>query len=568
MSTGPFAASRRFLHRSEESVIVETPPTPQIETVELTTGGTRLVLPRRDLGRLRLLAIAAAWILAGVACWFLWKPLSAFCAEPANFATIFQLAIRLLFAAFLFCLPARWLLHLLYGHVDIEVASGQLLVVKKLWWWSRTKVHDSKNISSLQIVVLGPELDGTPAADNRPGALGTLTAIRPDGKRFVIAMAYPRQLLDVLSTEISSRLPWPVADGQQSEPASPPPLVSKPVGIGSVVAELASRVTTPPKPEELLTQPKESRIRLQIHDDGLEMVIPARGVWGDSFGLFQIGLILLAVTFGFTVLFAFATPQGGIPKAIIGMSPFWLGAGAMLLFSWNNGRRQTAIAIVAEELRLLQISPLRTRELSWTRAEIAGIDIGNSGMEINDVPVRELQILGPKGRLFGMLAGHSHAEIIWAATMLRYALDGRPFPPEVETSQLAGSADHPSKYSGTAEAAIPPLLLEPEPEQERAFDPKKIAAFYADSLGGFGTVLGKMMFFFCWVPILGLMMIVPLGAFGLLVAGIVYVTGIVRGPELRWQALKAAGVCLLALGISAATTLIPLYILWRMAHPG
>ncbi|MCX7826807.1 MAG: hypothetical protein N2689_14800, partial [Verrucomicrobiae bacterium] len=50
---------------------------------------------------------------------------------------------------------------------------------------------------------------------------------------------------------------------------------------------------------------------------------------------------------------------------------------------------------------------------------------GPSGMEINRVPVLELQIQRKDGRKTGFLAGRSDAELQWLAAVLRYALVSR-----------------------------------------------------------------------------------------------------------------------------------------------
>jgi len=531
---------------------------PAIDVVEDTPGLVRYRLPPRGLGRWRKFVRAAALALCGIFVWFLWNPLSALVAGAVNFATIQTLVVRLVILLFVAGAPLKWLLNLLYGRVEIEVSSVELRVLRKLWWSTRTSSYEIRMIKCWQVVEIIPRVSSAQTAENSFDSLCTLTGVATDGKRFVIASAYPRGLLDSLVAAISSHQPQSdYGEGEQQlptgEPASEPPAIAEPLSLKELVAEFSSRIISP-EPAESYVQPRESRIRYEILADGLNMEIPPAGVWAGSAGLFQFGLILAAFDLLLTTLFSFAGDGVTGPLyALLAMSPFWLAAILMLLGGWNMGNRHLVIAVVGDQLKVLQISPLKTRQLDWMRSEINRIDIGPSGTEINDVPVPELQILGLKGKLFGMLAGYDPKEIIWVATLLRHALDQRPFPPEVAMPQRSvvalGAPAEP--VSGRDGGALTPT----------GNLPREIAGFYSDSLGESAIVMGRMALFFCWVPILGLMMTSIIGTLGLLLAGIGLVLGLVRGEQLRQRSLKAAGICLLAIALSAASTGVVFYLL-------
>jgi hypothetical protein len=91
--------------------------------------------------------------------------------------------------------------------------------------------------------------------------------------------------------------------------------------------------------------------------------------------------------------------------------------------------------------------------------------------------------------------------------------------------------------------------------------PREIAGFYSDSTGELAIIMGKFALFFCWVPILGLMMSSIIGILGLALSGIGLVLGLVRGERLRHRSLKAAGMCLLAIALSAASTWVVFFLL-------
>jgi hypothetical protein len=55
--------------------------------------------------------------------------------------------------------------------------------------------------------------------------------------------------------------------------------------------------------------------------------------------------------------------------------------------------------------------------------------LGRSGMEVNDKPVMELQIVCKDGKKVGFLSQRNEGELLWIAAVLRQALDVRAEPP-------------------------------------------------------------------------------------------------------------------------------------------
>jgi hypothetical protein len=68
----------------------------------------------------------------------------------------------------------------------------------------------------------------------------------------------------------------------------------------------------------------------------------------------------------------------------------------------------------------------RPKRREWPLNEIKTVRVGPSGMEVNDVPVPELQIHGHQDKLFGLLAGRDKQELTWMATVLRQAIKQGP----------------------------------------------------------------------------------------------------------------------------------------------
>ena len=303
-----------------------------------------------------------------------------------------------------------------------------------------------------------------------------------------------------------------------------------------------------PSPRELFIQPIGSKVRFEILENGIKIEVPPAGVWKGSFGVFKVGLILLAINIGATLLFIIAQSQRAGISVVLSMfvtlSPFWIGAICLLIAGWCMGRRHVIFAVADEKLMILRMGAFRTQRLEWHRSEIANIDMGPSRLEESDAgQVMELQILGPKGKLFGMM-WRDDQELIWMSTLLRYAVRGFQFPSEVHAS-LISKQPVGSPLPALAEGDSPTKKLS-----------REIAAFYAHSLCQLACVFGKMTLFFSWVPILGMVMTIFVGGLGLLLAVVAFLVGIYYGPELRRMALKAAGACLLGILISAASTAI------------
>jgi hypothetical protein len=152
---------------------------------------------------------------------------------------------------------------------------------------------------------------------------------------------------------------------------------------------------------------------------------------------------------GLTVLFAAAgVAQTGSVSGLIGaaavMSIFWLIGAGMLLAGWNMGLREAAVAVADGKLFVMQTGLRRAKRHEWPLDEVTSIRVGPSGMEVNDVPVLELQIHGPKAKLFGMLAGRDPRELTWMATLLRQAIK------QPRAANVAGDS------SATSAAAIEP----------------------------------------------------------------------------------------------------------------
>jgi hypothetical protein len=158
--------------------------------------------------------------------------------------------------------------------------------------------------------------------------------------------------------------------------------------------------------------------------DGVTVTVPAAGLWRGTRGLFPFSLLWCAFTVVFTVVLSFADAfeNVGAWAAVLVLVAFWAAGLGMVLFAFNMGRRQAAFAVVQDTLLVLQTGPLGIQRREWRRGEVADVRTGPSGIEVNDMPVLELQIVPRAGKRVGLLAGRDEAELQWLATLLRRSL--------------------------------------------------------------------------------------------------------------------------------------------------
>jgi hypothetical protein len=91
-------------------------------------------------------------------------------------------------------------------------------------------------------------------------------------------------------------------------------------------------------------------------------------------------------------------------------------------FIHRLGRRGAVIVVDSEKLRIVSIAVFKYRKQEWHRGEVVEVLAGQSGIEVNDQPVLELQFRFKEGPPFCLLAGRGDSDLKWAASVLRQVL--------------------------------------------------------------------------------------------------------------------------------------------------
>jgi hypothetical protein len=173
--------------------------------------------------------------------------------------------------------------------------------------------------------------------------------------------------------------------------------------------------------------PPGSRMTVERFPDGLTIQIPAAGFSGAK-GILAFAVIfngvLAFITAMMLVIFLAGNLKHNGPIWVLPLilSFFWFVGICFLLASLNMARRRAAIACTGGTLMVIQTGLFGSKQRDFEPGDVAAVCVGPSGMTVNDVPIRELQIFDGGADKFALLAGRSDAELDWLAAELRQAL--------------------------------------------------------------------------------------------------------------------------------------------------
>jgi hypothetical protein len=257
--------------------------------------------------------------------------------------------------------------------------------------------------------VLAPPMDpsGQSARCGPKIDVALLIAEFTGGRRLLMAPGYPKAWLTRIANALAARCAADRGD------VCPAPTVE-------VVDHFAA-----PRKTERFEPPAETDIALDRHPRGIAFTIPPAGIWKGSRGLFLFSLIWCSITLAVSVVGGGVwQPNGNLPLAgvLLFAAIFWTIGIVTLCVSINMGRRQAVLAVVGDSLQFLQVGPFGRRRHEWSREQITDVTVGPSGVEINDVPILELQVRTVAGKKHGLLSQRDPAELEWIATVVRHEL--------------------------------------------------------------------------------------------------------------------------------------------------
>jgi hypothetical protein len=287
----------------------------------------------------------------------------------------------------------------------ITVDAFSIATEDSLAWFRRRQVIPRAAVRS---VVVEPFLLQKSSRARRNGFLGSLAQLRvllETGASKVIAPGYARDLLAPVAEELARQCAAPGA--------------AEPVAVAHFDEKLGPYERIPFR----LNRPRNSRVELEEHADGITFIIPPGGFRRGSRVLLVSALVWLplSVLVACAVLFA-GGPQGPLEPAVAIVLSLVLIGVALLVASIAMARRRAVIAVVGDRLLVMLSGLFGSKRREWDRSELRDVRLGASGMVDHKSPVLQLQIVPQKGKRYGMLTGRDEPELDWIAALLRRTL--------------------------------------------------------------------------------------------------------------------------------------------------
>jgi hypothetical protein len=365
--------------------------------VESAGNDVTYILPARPLGLMRVAAIApilfsAIWL--GVLWTFFFPNFLRNSGNRPHGAPV-PLLVFAIFFAVVGCFPAMTGFATLWGRFRIRWRDRRLFVAQMLGplAWPRSLPKQPIH----RFVVAGGGEPGSPL----PQVSGMLVVHYENGQTANLALGYPRPWLEALAQDLSGRI------GFTSAATAPKVEISQGGAAGLT--------------EDALEKPPGSRITLERREASILLDVPPAGLWKGSGGMmffacFWLG-ILSVITVG-GLLSAHFQWEMGLFLSLFWLVGFLFGGAAIRM-----GRQRVTFTAGPSGLTVVRSSPFGTKRIELRREDLAEVAVHFSGMEVNNRPVPELQIIPQAGRKIGFLVGRNPEELRWVATELRKALN-------------------------------------------------------------------------------------------------------------------------------------------------
>lgn len=419
---------------------------------------TRWNLPVRDISRYSSLG----WLVIGVG-GFIFLFSATWIGFPLFFG-IEMIAQKEWFGILLIAFASVGLIGVLFGirlfvlgfklignwtQCHIYISRDRLYSVEELGWfdWKRKvklddilelKLKDSSQLKSNQ----------NDDSDSFPGEMIALVA-QCEKKEFLISVGYSEeltlQLAEHLSAEIGKSLHHQVKGHSVHQLTDKSPIRNVPVS-----KEAVEEVSIP-------TLPKNSPI--VVHDKGSDSKayeFPPAGLNKGSRGLFFFACLWLGMCtlFGLGVLFS---DTDDLFFALLFVGLFVAGGMVMMLFAIDLGKRSVMIGVLGDQLFVERKSIYGKKWMEFDRSQIREISVENSGMAVNDVPIRELKIHTSDPKPTGLLSQYDDEELEWLAYQLSQDLEipyGDKRVKRTWKSELAGLAVGRSSLPATSKIQV------------------------------------------------------------------------------------------------------------------
>ena len=324
---------------------------------------------------------------------------------------------------------------------EIIIRKNKLIATEKLGWfdWSRKVQLDSID----ELVVDNGESEKREFGYAPAGT--SLLVAKSDKAPFFVLIGYPEELTLEVANQLSAEIGKSVAGTKEKGFENTDLRFAKPIDHESRISvERPSSaennnipVTLASAEDYIPTKPSNCQIIIHEKKDGtVAYEVPPAGLLKGSKGLFAFSIIwLLFCSFIFAgILFFGPAEDGGNSWVILLVTLAFIGVGiGMLLGGIHMGKRSVMIGVLPGGLFVERKSIFGTKWLEFAQDEILNVKVGNSGMEVNDEPIKQLKIVQKNGKTVGLLSQLSEDELEWLAYSLNSSMGIDP----TQTNQLS-----------------------------------------------------------------------------------------------------------------------------------
>jgi hypothetical protein len=393
-----------------------------IEVTE-SDDGVRYHFPLRPLGPYRpfgLILIIFGIAFAAFPTWGISSMARGMAGNQGNPAILFTLLAVLFDIPFLlagFALIGFGLV-LMAGRSVIELTATHLISFEGIGSLGLRRRRAVAGLRRLKVEPMSVKKNDKPITEGPLADLAGLRAEFKDAKSLLMAPGYPQSWLRLVAEDIARRRP---ETGDVSDPEAE-----------STKVQVIDVVRADPNLADIPDQPAGSKVLVEQQPQSIVLTVPPAGLWRGSKGLFAFALFWLGFMVVFTTMVLFIRPGDGLLIFIAFITLFWGVGIALLLAAINMGRRKAVLAVVDGTLMIYQTGLFRAKRHEWPKDKVEAIRTGPSGMEVNEAPVLELQVISTKGTKVGLLAGRDLDELRWLATVLRRNLNPKNLPSETK----------------------------------------------------------------------------------------------------------------------------------------
>ena len=394
---------------------------------------------------------------------------------------------------------------------EVLISRGKLFSIEKLGWFDWRRKIKLEKIAELQIKDSSDLGKRRNRSASFPKDMTALVASTKNDSGFLVAVGYSEELIQELANQLAAEIGKEVYATTVGRGDSKPTAQQK--NLQDIPVRKSEEVVKAP------VKPANTKIVVQDHGEQRAYEIPATGFRGMAAGLFSFSCIWNLISVG-AMLGMFKGGQQGMDWVLVIVVPcVFLAVGILILvFSIYLAKRSVMIGILDGQLFIERRSIFGDKWLEFAGTNIRRIYVGDSNMEVNDQPVRELKIsLQGEDHPVGLLSQLGNDELDWLAYSLTHDLG-------IEYRADVDDITWQDEVNGKGELRLPaksPIQLEEKVDGLLISVPRKSKQMAGVFVGMLVLIAGLILFWFIVsADIAGIVFVLAFGLLGAMALGI------------------------------------------------